>query len=136
MSTTRQRIHTEQKPSEAHSDPRQVSSFRLASPVVLVLLTLAYILMFMIWYSPSEIPAQVMNIPLLGSIVEYLIANPSYSIGLIWFTIIMHSLESCYAIHFCIKNNFTALSTIWYLVQVLYAGGFCLRVLFQYKPHK
>lgn len=92
--------------------------------------------MFMIWYSPSGIPTQVLDTPLLGKLVELLIANPNYDLGLIWFTIIAHSLESCYAIHFCVKNNFSPLSTIWYIVQVMYCGGFCLRLLLQYKPHK
>ena len=135
MSTTRHRIPTEQKPDEIHSYPPQVSSFRLTSPVILVTLTLAYLLMFMIWYSPDEIPVLVLNIPLLGRIVEYLIANPNYNLGFIWFTIIAHSLESCYSIRFCLKNNFTPSSTIWYIVLVMYCGGFGMKVLFQYKHH-
>ncbi|KAI6655058.1 hypothetical protein LOD99_2347 [Oopsacas minuta] len=136
MSTTRQRVSSEQKTTESTHELVQVSSFRIASPVIIIILTLFYVLMFMIWYSPSAIPVPVLSIPLLGKLIGYLIAHPNYDLGLIWFTIIAHTFESYFGVYFCGKHNFTCASTAWYILQTLYCGGFCLRVLFKYKPHK
>ena len=131
----RQRTSRNKKCTQTFDVP-PVYFFSLVSPQIYLIITLAYIIMAAVWYSPDQIPVAILNTPILGNLVWFLISYPILNLGFIWLTIIAHIVESYFAIKFCWKHNFSISSTALYIAQTLYCGGFCLRVLFRYNPSK
>ena len=131
--TVRQRARSSQLSPEIPDVP-PVVFVSLVSPIVYLVLTFAYSIMGVVWYSPDLLPALLRDMPVLGNVIRLLISYPILNYGLIWFTIIAHIFESFFAFKFCSKHNFSISCTTLYIAQTLYCGGFCLRVLFKYKP--
>ena len=129
----RQRTSSDRKSPRFHDAP-PVNFFSLVSPGVYSFLTLSYTFMAAIWYCPNQIPSILLNTPILGHLIQFLIAFPKVNLGLILFTIIVHTLESFFVVAFCWKHNFSISCTAFYIAQILYCGGFGLSVLFKYKP--
>ena len=132
--TLRQRV-SDRKSPKLH-DMAPVSFFSLVSPQVYLLLTLAYVIMGVAWYFPDEISTLMLTTPFLGQVFRFLTVYSKVNLGLIWFTIIAHIIESYFAVKFCRRHNFSNSSTMFYIGQTLYCGGFCLKVLFRYRPAK